>query len=101
MDKVTMLKPGILTINIGTGFMDRLQRLINYIGKDLTQEEIDEYSKLFKEGTPSDKYPKEWMTHIFNLTVLLKVVEDAAISQGLTFERDLDISAFKDDIIPE
>jgi hypothetical protein len=35
MDKIVMLKPGILQINVGTGAIRAFQELINYIIKDV------------------------------------------------------------------
>lgn len=103
MNKVTMVKPGVLNLNIGTAVIRKLQETLNYIGKGLTQQDMDEYAELFKKGTAVDNYPKEWMKHIYNISFLIKLCEDSAITQGLTYEKDLDAtySSIEDLIKPE
>lgn len=91
-NKVTMVKPGMLTLNVGTLVIRKLQETLNYIGKGLTKEEMDEYTELFKKGTSAEAYPKEWMKHVYNLSFLIKLCEDAAVTQGLTYDKDVDAS---------
>jgi len=90
MDTVTMVKPGILELQIGSGVIRKLQEALNFIIKDLSKEDIVEYSELFKKGTNSDDYPKEWMKHAHNLSFLIKVCEDAAVAQELTYQKNID-----------
>ena len=90
MDKVMMVKPGVLELKIGSGVIRRLHEVLNFIGSSVSAEEIAEYTELFKKGTQADAYPKEWMKHVYNISFLAKVCEDAAVTQDLTFEKDLD-----------
>lgn len=90
MEKVTMVKPGMLTLNVGTAVIRKLQEALNYVGRGLTQEDMNEYAELFKKGVSSDNFPKEWMKHVYNLSFLIKLCEDAAVMQGFTYDKDID-----------
>mgnify|MGYP003352554994 CR=1 FL=1 len=61
MSKVTMLKPGVIQLPIGTGFVKSLQELAVHLIKDIPSEKMDEYKKLFEKGTMPDDYSEEWM----------------------------------------
>jgi len=99
MDKIVMLKPGILEIKVGTGAIRVFQELINYIIKDVSAEEMQEYKDLFSKGTKPEDFPKEWMKHAFNLSIFVKMFEDAAYSQKLTYEKDMDTLTKLEDLI--
>ena len=94
-----MLKPGILEIKVGTGSIRVFQELINYIIKDVPAEEMEQYKQLFSEGKKPEQYPKEWMKHAFNLSIFVKLFQDAAYSQGLTYEKDMDTLTKLEDLI--
>ncbi len=102
MDKITMIKPGILEMSIGTGIVKSVQELAVYLVKDISTEEMEEYKKLFNRTLP-DEFPKEWMKHIFNVTVLLKMFQDTAKGQGLTYEKEIrpDMTSLDDLLSPE
>lgn len=94
-----MLKPGILEIHVGTGVIRSFQELINYIIKDVSPEEMEQYKQLFNDGKKPEEYPKEWMKHSFNLSIFVKMFQDAAYSQGLTYEKDMDTLTKLEDLI--
>jgi hypothetical protein len=99
MDKIIMLKPGILEIHVGTGVIRSFQELINYIIKDVPAEEMQEYKDLFTQGTKPEEYPKEWMKHAFNVSIFVKMFQDAAHSQGLTYEKNVDTLSTLENLI--
>lgn len=94
-----MLKPGLIELHIGSGIIRSFQELINYIIKDVSEEEMEEYKQLFSQGTAPDKYPKEWMKHSFNVSVFIKMFKDAAYNQGLTYEKEINSSTTLEDLI--
>jgi len=101
-NKIRMVKPGMLTLSIGTGSIRKLQECLNYIYKDVTQTDIEEYHKLLNEGITGDNLPREWMKHIFTLAILVKMLQDVAEGQGLCYDTEINKSSFGlDDIIPE
>jgi hypothetical protein len=84
----------IVKIEIGSGFMQRLQRIFLHLAKDLTQEQLEAYRELAEKKEP---FTEDWMEHITTLTVLLKEIESKAIEQGLTYEEP--VSGDNDNII--
>jgi hypothetical protein len=95
-NKVMMLKPGIIELHVGSGIIRELQKLINYIStcSNITNADMKEYAELFKSGTTPEQLPKEWMKHLFHTSVLIKMLEDSAYSQGLTYEKEIEASSF-------
>lgn len=95
MSTMRLLKnDAIVKIEIGSGFMQRLQRIFLHLAKDLTQEQLEAYRELAEKKEP---FTEDWMEHITTLTVLLKEIESKAIEQGLTYEEP--VSGDNDNII--
>jgi hypothetical protein len=77
MNKVTMIKKDAkATIEVGTGLLECLQKLIIYLASDKSEEEL----KSFKEQSDQhksiqDKYDTEWMDHLKIVTTLAAYIE--------------------------
>jgi len=93
MSAVKMIKSdAIIDIKISTGFMQKLQQMLMFIIKDLTEEDL----KLYKElAETKQAFTEDWMEPLTALSVLLKELELKAEEQGFVYENNVE------DIIPE
>jgi len=76
MATVKMIKKdAVISIAIGSGFFQKLQRILFY----LTEERTDEELQLFKTYTEKNEdYPEQWMENLHTIIVLLKELENSA-----------------------
>jgi hypothetical protein len=90
MEKVIMIKhDALIKIEVGAGFMKKLQELLVYLSIDLSLEEIEEYKRQIESG---EEFTEDWMKHVTTLSSLLKDLESKAEQQGFTYEADLPLS---------
>jgi hypothetical protein len=93
MDKVTMIKhDAVIDIKIGTGFLQKLQKMLVFLTIDLKPEDLEIYKNLNEKG---EEFTEPWMDHLTTLSILLKEIETKAEEQGFTYEGDI-----SDTIIP-
>lgn len=87
MATVKMIKSdAIMDIKISTGFMQKLQQVLMYIIKDLTEEDLKLYKELAETKQP---FTEEWMESLTVISVLLKELEVKAEEQGHTYDGDV------------
>lgn len=76
---------GIVDIQVSAGFVQRLQRVIDYIVSPHSQEELDAFKKKL-----ADKVPLEpWEESFFTLTVLVTEIEKKAVATGQVVYRGM------------
>jgi uncharacterized membrane-anchored protein YhcB (DUF1043 family) len=86
-EKVTYLKQGaVIPLQIGSLFLQRLQKLSVFLLQDKTEEELDAFrekvdTNSIQEGT--------WEFHFETVAVLIKTLEEAAIQEGLIEEKEV------------
>lgn len=86
-NNVKMIKSdAIVTIEIGTGFLQKIQKIFLYLAKDITSEQLALYKELSEKKEP---FTEEWMDHLMTITILLKEIEDKAVEQGWTYDGEL------------
>lgn len=73
----------IVKIEVGSGFVQRIQQILMFVLKDIPQEKIEEYRQLTLD---KKELTELWMEHVTTLSVLLKEIEEKADSQGLSYE---------------
>lgn len=76
----------IVKIEMGAGFIERLQQLLFFLVASVTPEELEEYKKLLES---KEELTEPWMEHITTLAVLIKEFEEKANQQGFTYDGDL------------
>jgi hypothetical protein len=95
MDKIKMIKKdAAIQIKIGSGFLQKIQKILFFIASNLTAEDLEQFKKeaeAFKEGS---EFSEDWMEHLTTLSVLLKEIETKAEEQGFTYDQSFN------DIIP-
>lgn len=93
MEKVKMIKhDAIIDIKIGTGFLQKLQKMLLFMTIDITPEDMELYKELTEKN---EELTEPWMEHLSTLSILLKEIETKAEEQGFTYEGDI-----SDTIIP-
>lgn len=87
-------KDAIIKLEIGTGIIERLQEVLGYFAKKITQEQIDKYSvevvDYDKISRKEKEFSEEWMTPVTTLSFFLKEIENQADLQGFTKENKLE-----------
>ena len=87
---VTMMKKdAVIKLQVGTGFLQRIQQVLSALASERTAEELDEFTALVEQGQSAD-FPEQWMDHLFVLSAFVRQVEAEAVKQGATFDQDLD-----------
>jgi hypothetical protein len=87
MEKVKMIKHNaVIDIKIGTGFLQKLQKMLLFITMDITPEEMNLYKTLTEKN---EELTEPWMEHLTTLSILLKEIETKAEEQGFTYEGDI------------
>jgi hypothetical protein len=86
---VTMMKKdAIINLQIGTGFLQRIQQVLTALVSEHTEEELDQFTALVEKGQTTD-FPEQWMDHLFVLSAFVRQVESEAIKQGATYDQDM------------
>jgi hypothetical protein len=89
--KITKIKAdAIVSIKIGTGFLQNLQKVMIDLISDKSVEDLDQL-KLAIEDFEKNKveFSEQWMESIHTLTVLIKEIESALIKEGHTYEEEI------------
>jgi hypothetical protein len=77
----------IVKIQLGSGFIQRVQQIVVYILQDISEEKINEYKQLLID---KKDVTEPWMEHVTTLSVLLREIEERADEQGLSYETNED-----------
>lgn len=86
---ITMIKKdAVVNLQIGTGFLQKIQQVLAGIVSEHTEEELQEFQALVEKNETD--FPEDWMDHIYTLSLFIRTVEAEAVKQGATYEQDLD-----------
>ena len=92
--KIKMIKKdAVVKVDIGTGFIQKIQQLLIHVTNGLTQEDINEYKKLLEEKA---EFTKDWMEPLTTISILIKEIEQQAEKQGFTYDVDTVEEAVKE-----
>jgi hypothetical protein len=87
-------KDAIINLKINTGMLQKIQQLVGYFTKDLTEEQIKKYKEEFPDYKEVSKGVKQfsepWMYPTTTVIFLLEEIDKAAEQQGLTYEMNLE-----------
>lgn len=90
MSTLKMIKhDAIVKIEIGTGFLQKLQRVFIFLASELNAEQLELYKKVAETKKPEEDFPEEWMDQLTTISVLLKEIETKAEEQGFTYEEEI------------
>lgn len=78
----------IVSVKIGSGFVQRLQQMLFFLLKDIPADKVEDYKKALEGKTGFVDMPEPWMDHVLTLSVLLRQIETNSEEQGLTYEKD-------------
>lgn len=86
---ITMMKKdAVVNIQVGSGFLQRVQQVLTKLISEQNPEELEEFKALVAEG--KYEFPEEWMNHVFTLSSFVSYIEMEAIKQGATYEQQLE-----------
>ena len=96
-ETATMLKKdAVLTIKVGTGFVNRVYKLINYLYSDIPDDEKLAFEKEMMEAAEKQDfekvYDKEWKNSIITTAMLLGSLQIAALDQKQTYDQKIDVN---------
>lgn len=87
-------KDAIIKLEIGTSIIEKLQEVLEYFAKQITQEQIDKYSveaaDYDKISRKEKEFTEEWMAPVTTLSFFLKEIQNQADLQGFTKETNLE-----------
>ena len=88
MATIKMLKKDAqVPIVVGAGFIQKLQSMLFALIAERTEDEMAVLQKLIEQG----QEPAEpWMDHIQTLMALLNELDNAAIANGFTVDKEID-----------
>lgn len=81
-------KDAIIDIKVGTGFLQKLQKLMIHIISDVSPEQLAEYKKEAENFKQDSEFSEDWMEHLTTISVLVKEIEQQAETQGYTYDRE-------------
>lgn len=78
------------TIEVGTGLLECLQKLIIFLAADKTEEELNSFRQQSEKHTSiKDKYDTEWMDHLKIITTLAALIEKKFVDEKQTEEIEI------------
>lgn len=90
MDKIKMVKKDAqITIKIGTGFLQKLQKVMVAMAADLTPEQLELYKTEAQTIKNGEEFTEPWMDSITTISLLLREIESEADKQGFIYEGDI------------
>ena len=91
MNDVKMIKKDAqINIQIGVGFLQKLQTLLINLINEHSQEEIDQLNEKIRKG--EIELEEEWMNNIITISILISNIEQEAIKQDLTYTQSIEDS---------
>ena len=95
----------VVDIKIGAAFLSRLQKVMFGILAEKSPEEIEVFKKesdaFSEKKEPNPEFSEDWMNHLFTMSVLINEVEQTVISQGLTYEKEIDEQSIDNNSLPD
>jgi hypothetical protein len=80
-------KDALIPIQIGAGFVQKIQSVLLTLVNERTEQELEAYQK---HVTEQQDLPEPWMEHMHLLIVILSELDKAAEAGGFTSERSVD-----------
>ena len=96
MANVTMIKKdALINVQIGTGFLQKLQQVLVSLTEGRTEEELSSFKEL--ADSKVSEFPETWMDNIVTVATIINEIEQGAIKQGHTYEKELGESSTQSD----
>jgi hypothetical protein len=88
MSTIKLLKKdAIIPVQIGAGFIQKLQSMLMSLVDERTEQELEIFKKLAENG---QELSEPWMEHVQLLMILLNEIDKAAEANGFTYESSVD-----------
>jgi hypothetical protein len=96
MDKIKMIKKdAVIDLKVGTGFIQKLQKVLMQVAADLTPEQLEQYKKEAVSVSNGEDFTEDWMDTLTTISLLIREIETEADKQGHTYEGSIE------DIMPK
>jgi hypothetical protein len=96
MDDIQMIKKDAqINIQIGVGFLQKLQAMLVSLINEHSQEEINVLNESLKKGE-TENLQEEWMNNIVTISILISNIEQEAIKQGMTYSQSIEETNLKE-----
>lgn len=80
---VMIKKDAKISIQVGTGYFQKLQELVTSLVAERSSEEIEQFKQIVEEGITD--LPEQWMDNLVTISSLIEAIEKAAEEQGFTY----------------
>lgn len=84
----------VISINIGSAYLKRVQKVLVQLISDKSEEELEEFKKAIQDET-LEELPEPWMENLLVINTLLRSIEHEAIKSGQTYEENIDDSSIE------
>lgn len=92
MSTVKMVKKdALITIKIGTEYLQRFQQLLSNLASQQSPEELDTFRDLIAKG--DTEFPEQWMENLYVISSFIHNIETEATAQGHTYEQSIDTTS--------
>jgi hypothetical protein len=96
-ESATMLKKdAVLNVKIGAGYVNRIYKLINYLYKDVSDKDREQFEQEMLQAAQDKDFEKvydaDWKNSIITAAMLLGSIQIAASEQNQTYEQKIDIN---------
>jgi hypothetical protein len=90
-EKIKMLKhDAIIIVKISTGFLQKLQAVLNYFIEKTTPEDIKRFNEEVSQIKGTFNFSEPWMQHMYIIGLLIREIEREGIEQGFSYEMDIE-----------
>jgi len=83
-------KDAVIDIKVGTGFLQKLQKVMMSIAANVTEEDIEKYKTEAEKIKDGHQFTEDWMDNLTTMSILLKELETKAEEQGFTYDQNFD-----------
>lgn len=83
-------KDAIIKIEVGAGFLQKLQQIVISMMDELTDEQVEKFDK---EISNPNNFSQPVFDNIYSLIILIKNIEAAAEKQGLTYKASIELDS--------
>ena len=87
MSNIKMIKKdATIQVNIGSGFMQKIQAIVLYMVSERTDEQLTEFQR---QAVAKEELTLDWMEHLSTMMLLMNEIETKAEEKGFTYDADV------------
>lgn len=93
----------IVDVKIGSGFLQRLQKVMLNLVMDKSPDELAEFkvkSEEYAKNT-NPEFEQSWMNDLFTMSILINEIEKNMVDAGLTYDEEVPDITVEDDLLQD